>query len=107
MSTDVVMGEAFDLAVRELDQLIDRRFAARRTVRIEETADGRWIAVTDHAQVFPACEDLDVVIRFVRAFAEKTDNMRVDEDSVEYARMLRIQLRGGYSVRVPALRVVQ
>jgi hypothetical protein len=100
------LADSLDIVTAELEQLIDRHFAARRSIKAENTLDGRWLARTDHAILFPATKDLDTVIRFVRAFAEKNEAVTVDEDSIEFCRMLRVHMEREHSVRVPALRVV-
>ena len=101
MTTDIVMGEAFDLAVRELDQLIDRRFAARRTMTVERESAAHWIAELS-GQVLYRSPDRNAVVRFAMAFAEKTPGITVAfNDAGSWS------LDSAYLVRVPRLQVVQ
>jgi hypothetical protein len=80
MSTDIAMGEALDLAVKDLERVIDRHFAARRTIRAVELEDGRWCAKTGEDRIlFPACPDREVVERFVAAFARHEDRFRATD----------------------------
>lgn len=88
-----VLAEAIGIAAEELDGLIARHFAAERTIRIDQSQGGWYCATIAGRLVFPPCPNLDTVIRFVRAFAEK-EGVRVDEDSVEF-------YRDEHSVRVP------
>jgi hypothetical protein len=98
-ASHALMSVGFDTAIAELDSIIDRRFASQRTIRIDQRDhDGWYYAAVDGSPVFPPCPNLDVVIRFVRAFAEK-EGVRVDEDSVEFFRAERAGM--GFSERVP------
>jgi hypothetical protein len=101
MTTDIVMGEAFDLACRELETLIDRRFAAKRTLTVERESAEHWIAELS-GNVLYRSPDRNAVVRFAMAFAEKTPGINVAfNDAGSWS------LDSAHSVRVPALRVVQ
>lgn len=90
------LAEAFQYAIEELDGLIQRRFASQRVITIEQSAGG-WYSATINGQLrFPPCPNLDTVIRFVRAFAEK-EGVWVDEDAVA----LYLADRDEHSLRVP------
>jgi hypothetical protein len=103
-ASHALMCVGFDTAIAELDSIINRRFSANRSIRIDQRAhDGWYYATVDGSPVFPPCPNLDVVIRFVRAFAEK-EGVRVDEESVEYWRAERAGM--GFSVAVPTDNVV-
>jgi hypothetical protein len=103
-ASHALMCVGFDTAIAELDSIINRRFASQRTIRIVQRDDGRYAAVMDDdTPRFPYCPNLDVVIRFVRAFAEKEDVL-IDEDSIEYFRAERAGM--GFSVAVPPDNVV-
>jgi hypothetical protein len=104
-ASHALMNVGFDTAIAELDAIINRRFASQRTIKIEQTARG-WYTATmdDDTPRFPPCPNLDTVISFVRAFAEK-EGVRVDEDSIEYFRAERAGM--GFSEKVPNLKVVK
>lgn len=90
------LAEALEIATEELDGLINRRFATDRVITIEQS-DGGWYSATINGSLrFPPTPNLDTVIRFVRAFAEK-EGVTVDEDAVEFY----LADRDAYSVRVP------
>jgi hypothetical protein len=99
-ASHALMSVGFDTAIAELDSIINRRFTDQRTIRFKHRDhDGWYYAVMDDGDPrFPPCPNLDVVIRFVRAFAEK-EGVQVDEDSVEYFRAERAGM--GFSERVP------
>jgi hypothetical protein len=99
------MNVGFDTAIAELDAIINRRFASQRTIRIAQRDHDGWYCarMDDGTARFPYCPNLDTVIRFVRAFAEK-EGVRVDEDSVEFFRAERAGM--GFSVAVPPDNVV-
>jgi predicted ribosome-associated RNA-binding protein Tma20 len=89
-----MLAEALDMAAEELDALISRRFTTNRTIKIEQAPNGWYCATMDDGSLrFPPCPNLDVVVRFVRAFAIQTAGVTVDEGSVERFR---------HSVRVPS-----
>jgi hypothetical protein len=96
MTTDIVMGEAFDLAVRELDQLIDRRFAARRTLTVERESEKHWVAELS-GRVLYRSPDYDATMRFALTFVERTPGVTLGG----------VGTSSEWSVRVPTLRVVQ
>jgi hypothetical protein len=101
MTTDIVMGEAFDLACRELDSLIDRRFAAKRTMTVERESAEHWIAELS-GNVLYRSPDRNAVVRFALAFVKKTPGVEIHYDDAFVDEVI-----GQFSVRVPALRVVQ
>jgi hypothetical protein len=104
-ASHALMNVGFDTAIAELDSIINRRFASNRTICIgQREHDGWYYATVDGSPVFPPCPNLDVVIRFVRAFAEK-EGVLVDEDSVEFFRAERAGM--GFSEKVPNLKVVK
>lgn len=109
------LGEFFDVAIEELHGLISRRFAVDRTIRLEVAPDGRWCAIvyTGDADkgklVFPPCENLGTVYRFVKAFARK-EGVAADVSLVEATGDVHggAGTSDGHSVRVPPkLTVVQ
>jgi hypothetical protein len=98
-ASHALLNVGFNTAIAELDAIINRRFASNRVITIgQRDHDGWYYATVDSAPVFPPCPNLDVVIRFVRAFAEK-EGVQIDEDSIEYFRAERAGM--GFSVRVP------
>jgi hypothetical protein len=98
-ASHALLNVGFNTALAELDSIINRRFASNRTITIgQRDHDGWYYATVDSAPVFPPCPNLDVVIRFVRAFAEK-EGVQVDEDSVEFFRAERAGM--GFSEKVP------
>jgi hypothetical protein len=98
-ASHALLNVGFNTAIAELDSIINRRFASQRTIKIEQTPRGWYCATMDDGSLrFPPCPNLDTVIRFVRAFAEK-EGVRVDEDSIEFYRVERARL--GHSVKVP------
>jgi hypothetical protein len=105
-ASHALMCVGFDTAIAELDSIINRRFANQRTIRVKQRDHDGWYAafMDDGTARFPYCPNLDVVIRFVRAFAEK-EGVRVDEDSVEFFRAERAGM--GFSEKVPNLKVVK
>jgi hypothetical protein len=95
-----MLAEALDMAAEELDALISRRFTTNRTIKVEQAPNGWWCATMDDGSLrFPPCPNLDVVVRFVRAFAIQTADVTLDEDSIEFCRAERAGM--GFSVRVP------
>jgi hypothetical protein len=98
-ASHALLNVGFNTAIAELDSIINRRFASKRTISLgQRDHDGWYYATVDSAPVFPPCPNLDVVIRFVRAFAEK-EGVQIDEDSIEFFRAERAGM--GFSVRVP------
>lgn len=95
----VRFAEATEGFIRDLEDLIDRRFAVNRVIRVERIEDGRYRAVMNGAVYFPATPNLQAVVQFVRAFAIQTVGVVVDEDSIEHWRCE--QEFGDWSVRVP------
>jgi hypothetical protein len=95
-----LLNVGFNTAIAELDSIINRRFASQRTIRIEQAPNGWYCALMDDNTLrFPPCPNLDTVIRFVRAFAEK-EGVAVDEESVECC--WRAEAAGiGFSLAVP------
>jgi hypothetical protein len=72
-----IIREACDTLAEELDGIINRHFAADRTIRAVECPDGRWVAMTgENRMLFPPAER-DVVERFVAAFVRHEDRFRV------------------------------
>ena len=102
-ASHALLNVGFNTAIAELDSIINRRYADNRSISIEQREhDGWYYAAVDGSPVFPPCPNLDTVIRFVRAFAEK-EGVRVDEDSIEY---FRAEAAGmGFSLAVPPLPV--
>jgi hypothetical protein len=99
-ASHALMSVGFDTAIAELDSIINRRFASQRSIRVKQRDHDGWYAafMDDGTARFPYCPNLDTVISFVRAFAEK-EGVRVDEDSIEWFRAERAGM--GFSVRVP------
>jgi hypothetical protein len=96
-----LLNVGFNTAIAELDSIINRRFASQRTIRIEQAPNGWYCALMDDNTLrFPPGPNLDTVIRFVRAFAEK-EGVTVDEDSVEFWRAEAAGM--GFSLAVPPL----
>jgi hypothetical protein len=101
-----LLSVGFNTAIAELDAIINRRFASKRSIRIVQSPANNWYCAviengessSERGMVFPPCPNLDTVIRFVRAFAEK-EGVRVDEDSIEFFRAERAGM--GFSERVP------
>jgi hypothetical protein len=95
-----LLSAGFNTALAELDSIINRRFATPRTIRIVQRDHDGWYAayMDDGTARFPYCPNLDTVIAFVRAFAEK-EGVGVDEDSIEWFRAERAGM--GFSERVP------
>jgi hypothetical protein len=79
-----LLSVGFNTAIAELDSIINRRFASQRTIRVKQRDHDGWYAayMDDGTARFPYCPNLDTVIAFVRAFAEK-EGVQVDEDSIE------------------------
>jgi hypothetical protein len=99
-ASHALLNVGFNTAIAELDSIINRRFASKRTIRVKQRDHDGWYAafMDDGTARFPYCPNLDTVISFVRAFAEK-EGVQVDEDSVEYFRAERAGM--GFSERVP------
>lgn len=77
MSTDQVMGQAFDLAVHDLDRLIARRFAgADRTLVVERESVKHWVARIDDDVLFRS-PDGSATLRFAHTFASRNAGVRV------------------------------
>jgi hypothetical protein len=107
-----LLEQATDGFVRELDTLIDRRFAARRTLTVERESEKHWVAELS-GQVLYRSPSRDSVVRFAETFAERTPGVdvvvtewNVSGDGSQDD-PLRARLGERFSVRVPALRVVQ
>lgn len=99
VASHVRFAEATEGFIRDLEDLIARRFAINRIIRVERIQDGRYRAVMNGAVYFPATPHLQAVVQFVRAFAIQTEGVLVDEDSIEHWRCEREF--GDWSVRVP------
>jgi hypothetical protein len=99
-ASHALMNVGFDTAIAELDAILNRRFASQRTIRVAQREHDGWYCarMDDGTARFPYCPNLDTVIAFVRAFAEK-EGVRVDEDSVEFFRAERAGM--GFSEKVP------
>jgi hypothetical protein len=96
-----LLNVGFNTAIAELNSILNRRFNNNRTIRVERRDEDGWYAaiMDDGTPRFPYTSDLDVVIRFVRAFAEK-EGVTVDEDSVEFWRAEAAGM-GMFSLAVP------
>jgi hypothetical protein len=99
-ASHALLNVGFNTAIAELDSIINRRFANQRTIRVKQRDHDGWYAafMDDGTARFPYCPNLDTVITYVRAFAEK-EGVQIDEDSIEYFRAERAGM--GFSVRVP------
>lgn len=95
----VRFAEATEGFIRDLEDLIERRFAVNRVISVERIEDGRYRAVMNSTVFFPATPNLQAVVQFVRAFAIQTEGVSVDEDSIEHWRCE--QEFGDWSVGVP------
>jgi hypothetical protein len=99
-ASHALLNVGFNTAIAELDAIINRRFAGNRTIRIEQAPNGWYCALMDDNTLrFPPCPNVDTVIRFVRAFAEK-EGVQVDEDSIEFWRAEAAGM-GMFSLAVP------
>lgn len=96
MTTDIIMGQAFDQAVQDLNVLIDRRFAARRTMTVERESEKHWIAELS-GRVLYRSPDYDATMRFALTFVERTPGVT----------LAGVGTSSEWSVRVPALTVVK
>lgn len=71
----------FDQWIHDLDRLIDRHFAADRTLVVEREGD-RWTAAIGDDVLYRSY-DRDATIRFAQTFAEKTPGVTLEYASYE------------------------
>jgi hypothetical protein len=81
--------------------LIDRRFAARRTMTVERESEKYWVARIGDKVLYRS-PDGHATLRFAHTFSERTPGVEVVLHEQEFDLGYF-----GHSVRVPALRVVQ
>ena len=91
MTTDLAMGQAFDSAVNDLDNLISRHFVARRTIVVSNDEVKFWTAAIGDDVLYRS-PDGKATLRFARTFAERTPGVTVEVEEVVG--------HDGYSVRV-------
>lgn len=80
MSTDIAMGAAFDHAVQDLERLIDRHFAARRTLLVSNDEGKFWTAAIGDSVLYRS-PDGAATLRFAHTFAERTSGVAVELDA--------------------------
>lgn len=90
------LADAMDIVTAELEILIDRNFAANRTLVVEPEG-GNWTATLSGAVLYRSA-NRDAVVRFALAFQAKTDGIEIQYVDVEPQ---------VFSVRVPKLAIVQ
>lgn len=84
------MAEAFDHAIQDLERVIDRHFAAHRTLVVEREGDKWTAAIGD--DVLYRSYDGKATLRFAQTFCERTPGVTLEVADYYYA--------PGYSVRV-------
>jgi hypothetical protein len=100
------LSDSLDIVTAELEQLIDRHFAARRELVVSNDEGKFWTAAIGDNVLYRHPDGL-ATMRFARTFAERTPGV----DLVAKDWGASCECAHGYpcdehSVRVPALRVV-
>lgn len=102
----------FDEMIASLDRLIDRHFAAQRTLVVERESAKHWTASVGDDVLYRS-PDGRATLRFAKTFAHKTAGVTVtvvdcDElDEIMDVTEIYAASTGDHSMRVTSLRVVE
>lgn len=98
------MNDWADHTIAEFDRLIDRHFAAHRTLVVERESAKHWTASIGDDVLYRS-GDRDATLRFARTFAERHAGVTLDlrmPETIVYG-----DGASGHSVRVPTKPVLR